>query len=219
MPEIGASGSASGDGKRPLPHGLILDAGSMTFGGAGEGNRTLVISWKAVALPFRPRSFHSTKSLFLQVLTGRCTVVNGQEIFTPIHGVALPRRHPGGAAVVPTKSLTELFVARVKPPAQGRVEYFDAAFPGLALRVTANGSKSWCTFYRFKGRLRRFTIGAYPAIKPAQARREAAAALDRARGGIDPAVEKPRCDRGDRQHCKACRGASQSHARAAPRAV
>src|SRR5262249_12799412 len=44
MPEIGASGSASGDGKRPLPHGLILDAGSMTCGGAGEGNRTLVIS-------------------------------------------------------------------------------------------------------------------------------------------------------------------------------
>ena len=91
---------------------------------------------------------------------------------------------------MPTKSLTELFVARVKPPAQGRVEYFDAAFPGLALRVTANGSKSWCTFYRFNGRLRRFTIGSYPAIKPAQARREAAAALDRARGGIDPAVEK-----------------------------
>src|SRR5262249_12983200 len=89
-------------------------------------------------------------------------------------------------------SLTELFVARVKPPAQGRVEYFDAAFPGLALRVTANGSKSWCTFYRFKGRLRRFTIGAYPAIKPAQARREAAAALDRARGGIDPAVGSER---------------------------
>jgi integrase len=91
---------------------------------------------------------------------------------------------------MPTKSLTELFVARVKPPAQGRVEYFDAAFPGLALRVTANGGKSWCTFYRFNGRLRRFTIGAYPAIKPAQARREAAAALSRAREGIDPAVEK-----------------------------
>ena len=91
---------------------------------------------------------------------------------------------------MPTKRLTELFVARVKPPARGRVEYFDAAFPGLALRVTAKGRKSWCTFYRFNGRLRRFTIGAYPAIKPAQARREAAAALDRARGGIDPAIEK-----------------------------
>jgi len=62
-----------------------------------------------------------------------------------------------------------LFVERAKPPASGRFEYFDAAFPGLALRITENGGKSWCAFYRFKGRLRRFTIGRYPAIKPAQA--------------------------------------------------
>jgi hypothetical protein len=73
---------------------------------------------------------------------------------------------------------------------RGRVEYFDAAFPGLALRITENGGKSWCAFYRFKGRLRRFTIGRYPAIKPAQARREAAAALERVREGADPAEEK-----------------------------
>jgi hypothetical protein len=51
MPEIGASGSTSGDGKRPLPHGLILDAGSTTFGGAGEGNRTLVISLEELRRP------------------------------------------------------------------------------------------------------------------------------------------------------------------------
>jgi integrase len=91
---------------------------------------------------------------------------------------------------MPTKKLTDLFVERVKPPAHGRVEYFDASFPGLALRVTDNGGKSWCAFYRFKGRLRRFTIGRYPAIKPAQARREAQAALERMREGIDPAEEK-----------------------------
>jgi len=91
---------------------------------------------------------------------------------------------------MPTKKLTDLFVERVKLPARGRVEYFDASFPGLALRVTDNGGKSWCAFYRFKGRLRRFTIGRYPAIKPAQARREAQAALERIREGIDPAEEK-----------------------------
>jgi len=51
MPEIGTSGSMGGDGKRPLPHSLILDAGSTTFGGAGEGNRTLVISLEG-AWPF-----------------------------------------------------------------------------------------------------------------------------------------------------------------------
>ena len=91
---------------------------------------------------------------------------------------------------MPTRKLTDLFVERAKPPARGRVEYFDAAFPGLALRITDNGSKSWCAFYRFEGRLRRFTIGRYPAIRPAQARREAAAALERVRAGVDPAEEK-----------------------------
>jgi integrase len=92
---------------------------------------------------------------------------------------------------MPTRKLTDLFVERVKPPARGeRVEYFDSSFPGLALRVTTNGGKSWCAFYRFRGRLRRFTIGSYPAIKPAQARREAQGALERVRLGVDPAEEK-----------------------------
>jgi hypothetical protein len=91
---------------------------------------------------------------------------------------------------MPTKKLTDLFVERAQPPTHGRVEYFDASFPGLALRITATGSKSWCAFYRFHGRLRRFTIGAYPAIKPAQARREATAALERLREGFEPAEEK-----------------------------
>jgi integrase len=91
---------------------------------------------------------------------------------------------------MPTRKLTDLFVERAKPPAIGRIEYFDAAFPGLALRITENGGKSWCAFYRFRGRLRRFTIGRYPTIKPAQARREAAAALEKVRGGVDPAEEK-----------------------------
>jgi integrase len=91
---------------------------------------------------------------------------------------------------MPTRKLTDLFVERAKPPVRGRIEYFDAAFPGLALRITDKGGKSWCVFYRFNGRLRRFTIGHYPAIKPAQARKEAAAALERVREGFDPAEDK-----------------------------
>jgi hypothetical protein len=91
---------------------------------------------------------------------------------------------------MPTKKLTDLFVERVKPPANGRIEYFDAAFGGLALRVTERNHKSWSLHYRFRGRLRRLTIGTYPAIKPADARREASNALDRVRQGTDPALEK-----------------------------
>jgi integrase len=91
---------------------------------------------------------------------------------------------------MPTKKLTDLFVERAKAPTRGRVEYFDAVFGGLALRVTERGHKSWSVYYRMGKRLRRFTIGAYPAIKPAQARREASAALERARQGVDPSDEK-----------------------------
>jgi len=91
---------------------------------------------------------------------------------------------------MPTKKLTDRFAERVPPPAQGRIEYFDATFGGLSLRVTAQGNKSWSLFYRIEGRLRRLTLGQFPAIKPAQARREAGAALEHVRLGIDPAEEK-----------------------------
>ena len=91
---------------------------------------------------------------------------------------------------MPQKKLTDLFVERVKPAERGRVEYFDAVFGGLALRVTDSGHKSWSVHYRLGGRLRRYTIGAYPAIKPAQARREASAVLERVRQGFDPTAEK-----------------------------
>jgi integrase len=92
---------------------------------------------------------------------------------------------------MPTRKLTDLFVERVKAPTGGRrVEYFDAAFPGLALRVTNRGRKSFSLHYRMHGRLRRLTLGSYPAIKPAQARHEAMAALERVRQGIDPSAEK-----------------------------
>src|SRR5437868_10640381 len=91
---------------------------------------------------------------------------------------------------MPTRKLTDLFVEKVKLPARGRMEYFDASFPGLALRVTEKGGKSWCVFYRFGGKLRRLTLGKYPTIKPAQARREAQTALEHVRAKVDPAEEK-----------------------------
>ena len=91
---------------------------------------------------------------------------------------------------MPKKHLTDLFCERVKPPASGRVEYFDAAFSGLALRVTEKGAKSFSVHYRINGKLRRYTLGQFPSIKPAQARREASAALELARTGTDPTVAK-----------------------------
>jgi Arm DNA-binding domain len=91
---------------------------------------------------------------------------------------------------MPTKKLTDLFAERAKPPEHGRIEYFDATFGGLALRVTAGGHKSWSLFYRTSGRLRRFTLGTFPALKPADARREASRILEKVAQGADPLAEK-----------------------------
>jgi integrase len=93
---------------------------------------------------------------------------------------------------MPTKRLTDQFVERVAPPARGRVEYFDAAFPALSLRISQQGHKSWSLFYRVNGnpKLRRYKLGIYPQVKPAKARLLATEALDLVRSGIDPGVLK-----------------------------
>jgi integrase len=89
---------------------------------------------------------------------------------------------------MPTKRLTDQFVERLRPPARGRVEYFDASFPALSLRVSEHGHKSWSLFYRVDGnpKLRRYKLGIYPQVKPAKARLLAIEVLDQVRSGIDP---------------------------------
>lgn len=62
---------------------------------------------------------------------------------------------------MPTKNLTDLFWERVKPPASGRAEYFDASSGGLALRVTERGHKSFSVHYRMNGKLRRYTLASF----------------------------------------------------------
>jgi integrase len=91
---------------------------------------------------------------------------------------------------MPTKKITDLFAERAKPLAGRRTDYFDSSFGGLALRVTEHGHKSWSLHYRMSGRLRRLTLGAYPALPPKEARRAAMKALERVRDGVDPAEEK-----------------------------
>ena len=91
---------------------------------------------------------------------------------------------------MPKIKLTAAAVERIKSPKQGRVEYFDALLPGFALRVTDKGAKSWCVFYRINGRLRRYTIGSYPAFDLKAARKAAEKALRDVEVGDDPAAEK-----------------------------
>ncbi|MHC2281040.1 integrase [Bradyrhizobium diazoefficiens] len=90
---------------------------------------------------------------------------------------------------MPTKHLTDLFVEKVKPTKGQRVEYFDAVFRGLALRVTETGNKSWVLFYRAHGRQVRYTWSR-PLMKPAEARKAAGELLQKVQDGIDPMAEK-----------------------------
>jgi integrase len=86
-------------------------------------------------------------------------------------------------------------VSKLAPEAGRRLEVFDTLTPGLALRITESGKKSWSVMYRVAGRgeggnrggLRRMTLGAYPLIDLKAAREKARAALDLADRGDDPA--------------------------------
>lgn len=91
---------------------------------------------------------------------------------------------------MPHKVLTDLYVEKLKPTRGRRVEIFDATFPGLALRVSESGRKSWSLFYRLHGKQQRYTIGVYPQFKPAAARTKATEILNQVDHGIDPTAEK-----------------------------
>jgi integrase len=96
------------------------------------------------------------------------------------------------------RKLSAKFLLAVKPPSSGRQEYWDVQAPGLGLRVTSAGAKSWVLMYRVRGlrRLRRMTIGTYPAFSLAQARERADEARKLAGRGIDP-IDQRRSDRMD----------------------
>src|SRR6516162_3972992 len=92
---------------------------------------------------------------------------------------------------MPTRSLTVAGVARIKPPKEGQADYFDKGFPGLALRVSYGGAKAWVYFYRLHGKLRRMSLGRFPAMSLDEARgawRAARLAVDK---GESPAHLRP----------------------------
>ena len=70
---------------------------------------------------------------------------------------------------MPRLDLTDRFVAGLRPA--GRVVYFDSKSRGLALRATPNGVKTWAFIYRVGRKPRWMTLGAYPAVTLADARK------------------------------------------------
>ena len=85
--------------------------------------------------------------------------------------------------------LTDLKIKTEKAGASRR-EIPDGKISGLFLIVQPTGAKSWAVRYRVDGQPKKFTIGPYPSIDLAGARRKAQEALGEVAGGNDPSAAK-----------------------------
>ena len=85
------------------------------------------------------------------------------------------------------KALTAKSIENVKPGTTRR-EIPDGR--GLYLVVQPSGVKSWAVRYRSGGKPRKLTLGTFPAVSLAQARTQAAVAIETVAKGADPAAEK-----------------------------
>jgi integrase len=108
---------------------------------------------------------------------------------------------------MPKLRLTALGVERLKSPKAGRLEIFDALLPGLGLRVTDKGRKTFFVMTMVGTgeavrdgdgnivagrRLKRITLQpTWPALTLDQAREQARAVLHRVAKGEDPDAPKP----------------------------
>lgn len=96
----------------------------------------------------------------------------------------------GAAAKGRNPKLTDRAVVALRAESGRRLTRPDGDVPGLAIRVNAGGRKTWTLTYRIGRRQRRWTIGTYPVISLAAARKKARLALTQLDAGIDPADRK-----------------------------
>jgi integrase len=85
--------------------------------------------------------------------------------------------------------LTDRAIKKLPLP-QNRREVPDGRVTGLYLVLQSSGAKSWALRYRSAGVPRKLTLGGYPTLSIAEARRRAQKALGALAGGNDPAADK-----------------------------
>ena len=93
--------------------------------------------------------------------------------------------------------LTNRTIKALKPKPV-RYEIWADGHAGFGMRVSPAGRKSWMFMYRFEGKSRRMTLGAYPAVGLASAHVKHAQAKELLEKGDDPGslhVEKRRAER------------------------
>jgi integrase len=94
---------------------------------------------------------------------------------------------------MPRLALTDRFCIGAKASGQQpQTDYFDSKCPGLALRVSETGVKSWTLLFSDpgSGKRARMTLGQYPALPLAVARTKAIEARGHIEEGTDPRTIK-----------------------------
>ncbi|MBF0308084.1 MAG: tyrosine-type recombinase/integrase [Magnetococcales bacterium] len=87
-------------------------------------------------------------------------------------------------------SFTASLLDRIQPPESGRVVYMDTKAPGLQLRVTTNGVKTFSWYRWVNGAPERFTLGRWPEMT-IDAARQHVARLNHAKvEGVNPAAAR-----------------------------
>jgi integrase len=85
--------------------------------------------------------------------------------------------------------LTEIQISKLPNPAKRR-ELADGKVTGLYFVVQPSGARSWAVRYRADGKPAKLTLGPFPAVGLAEARRRAQEELGKIAGGEDPASTK-----------------------------
>ena len=94
------------------------------------------------------------------------------------------------------RTLTATAVERLRAPAKGQADHFDQGYPGLALRISYGGARTWVYFYRLFGKQKRMTLGRWPSMSLAAARdawRDARNTMDK---GESPQHQRPAATNG-----------------------
>lgn len=84
--------------------------------------------------------------------------------------------------------LTAAAIAKVKPDTKRTLEFVDGDVPGLRLRITPKGKRTWSLNIRAQGIMRRFEVGAELGL--AEARVKAREIRQLVAGGVDPTARK-----------------------------
>jgi integrase len=87
---------------------------------------------------------------------------------------------------MPQRQLTDRFCLTARSPDAVQTDFYDAGSPGLALRVSRSGRKTWTLFYSWAGERKRMTLGTYPATSLASARTRADEVRAAVEAGKDP---------------------------------